>query len=266
MPKSPNLRKTNKQIANEGLSLPTHFLVVEGTSTSQENNNADSVADSVNEVTLYPLKENVLESIINKLKNIELNNNTDNLNSNPNNNNNNTEMATTITTMDLIKIMTPFDGTSGTLNRFIRNGDRVIATANNNEDLVTDLLRTKITGKANEMLISVGDPNDWSTIKNHLQTQFSDRRTLETILHKLNTISQGNKPLELYYAEISDLQTALLNSVDTTKSVEFRAGQNEVYLDIVLKSFIAGLDSQLGYIVRANKPTNIKEAYDICLN
>lgn len=92
MPKSPNLRKTNKQIANEGLSLPTHFLVVEGTSTSQENNNADSVADSVNEVTLYPLKENVLESIINKLKNIELNNNTDNLNSNPNNNNS-TEMA-----------------------------------------------------------------------------------------------------------------------------------------------------------------------------
>lgn len=176
---------------------------------------------------------------------------------------------TTITVIDLIKNLNNFDGTPGTLNRFLRNANRIITTAGENPatiEMVTDMVRNKIVGKANEILISVGDPSAWNLISEHLKTQFSDRRTVETILHKLNTISQNNKSLELYYSEISDLQTALLNSIDSSKTAEFISGQTEIYIMIALKSFIAGLDQKLGYIVRANRPTTIKDAYDICLN
>lgn len=264
MQSSPILHSTNS-IVNESTSLPIKISQIESTSVLKENHcDPDSHADSVSEVTPYPIETDFLEEITNKLKNITL---VENLNNNPIQNLEiNSKMTSTITTMDLIKIMKPFDGAPRTLNRFIRNADRIIATAQGNADLLTDLIRTKITDKANEILISVGDPNDWELIKTHLLTQFSDRRTVETILYKLNTISQGSKNLETYFAEISDLQTALLNSIDPGKPEEFRAGQTEVYLSIVLKSFIAGLDLKLGYIVRANKPENIKDAYDVCLN
>lgn len=207
-----------------------------------------------------------IQALENQLNQINLNENNNNFNySNSNNLNTNNSNMTTISVLDLIKLTDPFEGTPGTLNRFIRNVDRILH-GQQQAEMLTDLIRSKIKGKANEMLISVGDPSDWTTIKSHLQTQFSDRRTQETILHKLNTICQAGKTLETYYAEIADLQTALLNSIDHDKSNEYKLGQTEVYLNIVLKSFIAGLDSNLGYIIRANKPTNIKEAYDICLN
>ena len=175
-----------------------------------------------------------------------------------------------INVMDLKKVMVPFDGKPGTVNRFIRSIDRIINALSDKNvatvELFTDLIRGKIIGKADEILVSVGDPSDWTTIKSHLITQFSDRRTQESILNKLNTICQVGKSLEQYYAEVSDLQTALINSIDTTQRINFKKGQMEVYLSIILKSFIAGLNHEQGYIVRSNKPKDVKEAYDVALN
>lgn len=226
---------------------------------------SNSVANTETNI-LKPMTELSLNEIINRVQNINLENNLIEDNLNIIQNNNSSTMAT-ITVLDLLKNITCFDGTPGTLNRFLRNADRIINTSTEaTKEMVTDMVRNKITGKANDMLISVADPSNWTTIKNHLVTQFSDRRTVETILHKLNTISQGQKTLETYYAEVSDLQTALLNSIDQLKSQDYIAGQTDMNIMIVLKSFIAGLDPKLGYIVRANKPSTIKDAYDTCLN
>lgn len=179
-------------------------------------------------------------------------------------------MSDTINVMDLIKVMVPFDGKPGTVNRFIRSIDRIISALSDKNaatvELFTDLIRGKIVGKADEILVSVGDPSDWTSIKSHLITQFSDRRTQESILNKLNTVCQVGKSLEQYYAEVCDLQTALINSIDSTQSADYKKGQLEIYLGIVLKSFIAGLNHELGYIVRSNKPKDVKEAYDVALN
>lgn len=267
MPKYPK-PKQKKTSSNDGLSIPD-FVRSHGQSAFSKDYSSDTSSD-IEENTLHP---NIIENLNNQFKKFNISENTPNTSTNSNNFDSNpylnpNEMAQPVTALDIIKLLDPFDGTPGTLNRFVRNVDRIISlqTLPVQKELFTDLIRNKIKDKANELLISVGDPSDWAEIKSHLLTQFSDRRTQETILHKLNTICQHGKTLEQYYAEISDLQTALFNSVDPEKSSEYKLGQTEVYLSIVLKSFIAGLDSNLGYIVRSNNPANIKEAYDICLN
>lgn len=95
---------------------------------------------------------------------------------------------------------------------------------------------------------------------------FADNRTIDSINLKLNSLVQGNKSLKEYYTETIDLQTVLLNTVDKSQGVDVAKGQYIVHTNNVLSSFISGLNPSLGYIVRVNKPKNLKEAYDICQN
>lgn len=200
MPKIPKLFNKNKRAP---YSPDVHPSTSTWDYSESEFSDSDQVSEDENILyKKFPLKESVLNEIVNQVKSIKIEDEKieNNLKKTLERINQPNKM-TTITVIDLIKNLNNFDGTPGTLNRFLRNANRIITTAGENPatiEMVTDMVRNKIVGKANEILISVGDPSAWNLISEHLKTQFSDRRTVETILHKLNTISQNNKSLELY--------------------------------------------------------------------
>lgn len=69
----------------------------------------------------------------------------------------------------LLKNLNCFDGTPGTLNRWLKQGNVIINNSpQEHKETITILVRNKIIGKANEILISLGDSSHWQTIHEHL--------------------------------------------------------------------------------------------------
>lgn len=191
--------------------------------------------------------------------------------------NNQVNLISTMTTTDYsinpfkcIGMLPNFSGQVGTLNNFIAQVDTyhqlVPAADLLGKNVMNGLIRNKIVGEASNSLVGIGNPLEWNTVKAHLINYFSDKRSIDHLKRKLTELVQRNKSLEEYYSESSDLQTALINTVDPALS----PAEKEYYIrDVsreVLREFLLGLRPDLSNYVRPQNPTNIKDAFEMARN
>lgn len=185
----------------------------------------------------------------------------------------NSTMTTTeysINPFKCIGMLPNFSGQVGTLNNFIAQVDTyhqlVPATDLLGKNVMNGLIRNKITGEASNSLVSIGNPLDWNIVRAHLIDYFSDKRSIDYLKRKLTELVQRNKTLEEYYSESSDLQTALINTVDPALSPDEKEYFMRDVSSEVLREFLLGLRPELSNYVRPQNPKNIKDAFEMARN
>ena len=105
------------------------------------------------------------------------------------------ELNPTIKMADLnvslaLKIIPEFDGSSANLHRFLSCCDIVHDSLKNTEiKSFLQILRVKLIGKAYEV-VKFEEFQDWKSLKDTLKSQFTSKRSLESIQLELNSIKQ----------------------------------------------------------------------------
>lgn len=96
----------------------------------------------------------------------------------------------------------PFDGKAADLPSFISSIDDVLPLIKqydaNGQRILINTLKTKITGKAKQILDIHGHINDWIGIKNILVQNFSSHRSVIDLYEDLKSIAYKGNVLEFY--------------------------------------------------------------------
>lgn len=169
---------------------------------------------------------------------------------------------------ELIKLTPVFDGTPSALVSFIDSVEQKISASEINfseEELINQkpiwigLIRDKIVGRANEILVENQTPLVWTEIKATLKENLGDKREIATLLSSVNRLRQGSRSLEEYYQKCRALLTSL-NSNTILNNPESRA-LRETYEILVINAFIDGLHEELNDFTRLSKSATLLEAF-----
>lgn len=176
---------------------------------------------------------------------------------------------------DCVKELPTFSGSPEDLHNFINAVDTVRGIfpdcINGDENPYTKLInisiRNKITGYANKILASYGIVTSWQEIKYHLIANFADERDQASLITDLNNLSQNRLSVKDFYNRIASIRTLLVNYVNLHENNrETIKAQIDLYHQISLKSFMAGLNEPLGAHVRAMRPQTLQEALQACIS
>lgn len=127
------------------------------------------------------------------------------------------------------------------------------------------VIRNKIIGDADKALVT-HNANEWVAIKRVLIENFGDKRDIATITQKIPYLSQGNKSLDEYYQETSELVAQISQKLSLDPENENHvAAIMRVMTPIVVTGFVDGLKGNLSELVRTQNPTNMLEAYRAAL-
>lgn len=172
---------------------------------------------------------------------------------------------------DAIKDLPRYEGSRHTLYEFIENVEEILTLCNDidghpSSKIFLRAIRNKIVGEANEVLTMYGTPLEWDAIKNNLITHYADKRNETNLVRDLYNISQGHDTLEKYFARIIDIQSTIINHIklNENSAIIIRA-KRDLYEEMCLNTFLAGLREPLGSMIRAMQPTSLAEAFTNCL-
>lgn len=173
---------------------------------------------------------------------------------------------------DCIKDLPVYKGNRTGLHDFIENVDEIVKLC---EELIgrgkipstyLRAIRNKIQGEADEVLTMYGTELRWETIKNNLVNHYSDKRNETSLIKDLHSLYQGNDTIERFFSRIIEIQSALITHVKLHDADEtVRKAKETLYTEMCLNSFLAGIKEPLGSMIRARKPTNIADAYNLCI-
>lgn len=167
-----------------------------------------------------------------------------------------------------------YDGNNEhTLNIFISACDNLIHTYQSPTDiqLNTYLLRAilgKLQDRAQILICSRSDLNDWQTIKAALKTNFGDSRNLECLEQDLITLvpNRFEPPIE-FGKRIQLLKSRLLSKLNSVPENEMSNLTKNVYAkqydNLTLKTFIRGLRGNLQSVVRLRNPNSLEAAMNL---
>lgn len=128
-------------------------------------------------------------------------------------------------------------------------------------------IRQKIRGTADSALISYNIFNEnWSSIKNCLSLHYADKRDQRTLEHQLSTLTQGNKSIDEFYANVNHQLSLIINKVKTEQyNTETMNVLSEMYRNRALDVFVRGLSGDISKMLTIQRPINLPEAYSSCL-
>lgn len=128
-------------------------------------------------------------------------------------------------------------------------------------------IRQKIRGPADSALISYNIfDEDWVTIKKCLSLHYADKRDSRTLEHELNRMTQANKTIDEFYAQVNHQLSLLINKIKTEDySQETVTALTENYRNRALDIFIRGLNGEVSKMLMIQKPQTLPEAYTSCL-
>lgn len=172
---------------------------------------------------------------------------------------------------DTIKFLPNFDGNSSSLIHFLETVDNVlilyqnVAVAHPQAYRVwVGVVRGKITGKANEALSMRHVANDWPAIRAALIEIFGDRQDLQTLQQKIPFLKKGNKTLDEFYKEVSELLALMLQKYDLDPRFQVQGRGNQfariILGDFMRNAFIDGLGSPYNITVRSQNVTTLEQA------
>lgn len=173
-------------------------------------------------------------------------------------------------TPQIIRDLPSFDGNPIKLHSFIRAIDSLMPTINRAvgtdcHQVWIQAIRTKVVGEADNILELYGTNLNWADIKQNLITHYSDRRDEVSLTRDLFAIHQVST-VEEFYSKISHVVSLLVNLLNISEEhTAVKAAKNNFYQQLGLKVFLGGLKDPLGPIIRAQVPTNLKDALRLCI-
>lgn len=128
-------------------------------------------------------------------------------------------------------------------------------------------IRQKIRGTADSALISYNIFNgNWSEIKNCLSLHYADKRDQRTLEHQLGKLTQGNRTIDEFYANVNHQLSLILNKIKTESyNKETMIVLTEMYRNRALDVFVRGLSGEVSRMLCIQRPTTLPEAYASCL-
>ena len=105
---------------------------------------------------------------------------------------------------------------------------------------------------------------DWLHIRASLVEIFGDRQDLQTLQQKIPFLKKGNKSLEEFYREVTELLATMLQKYDLDPRFQVEA-RGSIFSRIILNdfmrnAFIDGLSSPYNLTVRGQHVTTLEQA------
>ena len=172
----------------------------------------------------------------------------------------NNQFHHTIEARHAIMLIPNFDGNSPKrVFEFVEKVDKIIQTVHPNQhDLLFFLLSTKLSDGA-EQLTRTHNPTNWLSLKRILLDHYATKKSLNRRIVELAECKQGDLTVNMY---ASDLQ-------HICSGIKYSARDENLDLNwinnLLLKTFLDGLKSELAIIVRAQRPRSFEEALNIAL-
>lgn len=172
---------------------------------------------------------------------------------------------------DAVKDLPRFDGNPRLLYEFLNNVEEILAlTAEIDGTAYSKILlraiRNKIEGSANEVLNMYGTPLEWGQIKTNLILHYSDKRNETSLIRDLHTLKQNNDTVEKYYSQIIEIQATMFNHISIHETdVNVIKAKKDLFSEMCLNTFLAGLKEPLGSTIRAMRPESLPVAFSYCI-
>lgn len=183
-----------------------------------------------------------------------------------------TALVNTFKIPDAIKDLPRYEGNRHTLYDFIDNVDEIIKECGkivgegNIPVTFKRAIRNKITGEADEVLTMYGTPLCWPSIRENLINHYADKRNETSLIRDLHMIHQGVDTLEKYFSRIIDIQSTILSHIRLNEcDANVSKAKEQLYRDMCLSTFLAGLREPIGSMIRAWQPKTINEAFSLCM-
>lgn len=171
---------------------------------------------------------------------------------------------------ELIKLIPTFDGAPSALVAFIESVEQKLRASEvdftedeltNLRPIWTGLIRDKIVGRANEILIENQTPLVWEEIKVTLKENLGDKREISTLLTSVSRLRQGPRTIDEFYQKSRALLTSLNTNTILNNQDQGSKIVRDTYEVLVVNAFIDGLHDNLIDNTRAAKPKTLLEAY-----
>lgn len=163
---------------------------------------------------------------------------------------------------ELFSLIPEYDGDQILLNSFINSCDTAFDLAEGTQAvLLTVHIKNKLRGRASQ-LINSRNLKTWEEIKLLLNTHFGDSRDLNSLIHDLNRLKQGNNENPLSFIHRINSHNAKLHSCISSQNLTPEQKQSQCVMidNMCLDTLLTGLDNKIGSIVRASNPNNLVDA------
>lgn len=168
---------------------------------------------------------------------------------------------------DTIKLLPTYDGNKKELVTWLNTIESTLNLYRELENTPTlriwfNYIRTKIIGKANDILTTSHTALNWIDIKAALISYFGDKRDLSTLTQKISYLKQGPKTIHDFYNE----SLCLLADINSNISLDPENEGHETSIMRIIErmikdAFIDGLNEPISSYTRNCKPNNLREAY-----
>lgn len=167
-----------------------------------------------------------------------------------------------------------FDGNPKQINRFINACENFLEnhqdTNNPNSEInicLLDTILSKLINRAADLISSRIELNNWNSIKNAIINTFSDQRSIDCVLQDILTLRPNKNELSQQFGiRLQDMRSLLFSKINMSDDPrEIKILKIREYDNLVLKTFINGLNYNTQLIVRLKNPINIEEAMSYAL-
>jgi hypothetical protein len=161
-----------------------------------------------------------------------------------------------------------FDGNPKQLNRFINACDNFYDAhkdANADAPINTclfDTILNKLVGRAADQIASRIELTSWALVKNAIIATFADQRSIDCVIQDIITSKPDrNESPQQFGLRLQDIRSLLFSKVNMSNDTRnIKLLKIAEYNNLILKTFINGLNYHMQLVVRLKKPDSLEEA------
>ena len=167
-----------------------------------------------------------------------------------------------------MKCVPNFNGDPDELQRFIKICEQIIdsfydvANPNNFQNVyIINSIINKLEGNA-QIIANINSCNNWVDLRNVLVRNFSDQRDESCLNRDLTSMRQKpTKTPKQFYERVLHTLNIICLYIDIHENIAAnRILKRNLYQDLALKTFLAGLRDPLGTTIRTMRPNDLAEA------
>lgn len=167
-----------------------------------------------------------------------------------------------------IKLIPEYDGNPATLHRFLQVAKIQYARATEEDDKLEflDLIKSKLSGRAYNVILRYNEYQSWDELKMALEKHFSKERSIQIVQTELFNIRQSYGESVAHFSERIE---KLLEELDiaSSKGQTIEGGKAIRLLNekTAINNFKSGLRNPLKLILKATQHESLRAAIDMAL-
>ena len=124
------------------------------------------------------------------------------------------------------------------------------------------MIKMKIRGPAAAILSNHGTPLNFDAIIDRLDYSYADQRAMYVIEQELIVLQQGRMTVHEFYDKINEKMNMIITKIHMTHKEKLAAeALIENMREKALRTFITGLNNQIGNVLYSSNPKTLAEAY-----